>query len=215
GWPSVTERDGAPMVGWEDATSGPSQIYARRYDRAASRWIEVGTGGASGDGISGSSTGATQPRLVTGGGAAYLLWLDADGTGAGPAIYARRWNGVAFVEELPSDASFTGIAPGAVPEALAVAVDQTRHPFVAWQDATEVTLTGCTVEGPGLTLDGGRDIQIVHSVIDAIGTGLTLTGGVSGAVVEHDEIAGTGAALAVTGGGATGLTLRDSHLRGG
>src|SRR5205814_5042125 len=225
---------------------------------------------------------------------------------------ARRWNGVAFVEELPSDASFTGIAPGAVPEALAVAVDQTRHPFVAWQDATlghpeigvrgslftvaqkyfvndasvagdvittaagtdpvahlggndglttgrprasvasildsydlgagdvilvdagtyasgftltasdqgvliqgspgaptiidapvvidhaarvtlqnltlrggltlrgatEVTLNGCTVEGPGLTLDGGRDIQIVHSVIDAIGTGLTLTGGV-------------------------------------
>src|SRR5204863_10106707 len=81
--------------------------------------------------------------------------------------------------------------------------------------ATEVTLNGCTVGAPGLTLDSGRDIQIVHSVIDAIGTGLTLTGGVSGAVVEHDEIAGTGAALAVTGGGATGLTLRDSHLRGG
>ena len=53
---------------------------------------------------------------------------------------------------------------------------------VTLRGAAEVTLIGCTLEGPGLTLDGGRDIQIVHSVIDAIGTGLTLTGGVSGVV---------------------------------
>ena len=56
---------------------------------------------------------ATQPRLAASGGKLYLLWADdriQNLTGNTIALYVKQWNGTAFVEALPGDASGQGIS---------------------------------------------------------------------------------------------------------
>src|SRR5262249_36600204 len=50
-------------------------------------------------------------------------------------IYARAWNGTAFVEEVRSDASFRGVSKNAIAATTpSLAVDPSGRPFVAWDD---------------------------------------------------------------------------------
>src|SRR5207237_3237345 len=103
-----------------------------------SAWLPVGSGGTSGAGISLVDGEATQPRLAASGGQLYLLWSQNrffDFAADTSMIYARRWNGTAFAEDLPGEASRQGISDtGIGPQALATAVDNTGHVFVAWND---------------------------------------------------------------------------------
>jgi hypothetical protein len=55
----VIAPDGTPYVAWSDESSGAWQIYVRRWD--ASSWAEVGSGSATGGGISDNTGESSSP----------------------------------------------------------------------------------------------------------------------------------------------------------
>ncbi|HEV3343905.1 MAG TPA: right-handed parallel beta-helix repeat-containing protein, partial [Pirellulales bacterium] len=85
--------------------------------------------------ISNSQGAATQPKVAAADGSVYLLWADdriQNLSGNTIALYVKKWNGSAFVEELPGDASGQGISDtGGDPQTLAFTVDNAGHPLVA------------------------------------------------------------------------------------
>lgn len=134
--PSLAYFDGALFAAWQDSADEHWSVYASRYDGTS--WAPAGSNATTGSGVSEIGGQATGPKLAAGGGELHLVWTHSpfsEGSEIGTTIYARRWNGSAFVEELKGDASYDGMDPRSVaPQALAVVVDPAGHPFVAWND---------------------------------------------------------------------------------
>ncbi len=125
--------DGTPYLAWMEFAPGDNwDIYIRRWNGTA--WVEVGTGSASGGGISNNGGNSTYPSLaVDPSGMPYVAW--ADNSSGNVEIYVRRWNGTAWVEVGAGSASGGGIShsEGESSEpSMAIAPDGT--PYVAWQD---------------------------------------------------------------------------------
>jgi hypothetical protein len=106
-WPSLAVGpDGNPWVAWQDKTPGAAEIYVRRWTGAA--WEPVGSGSASGGGISNNSGDSQFVDLqVAANGQAFAVWTDGS-TGNGE-VYLRQWNGSAWVP-LADSASGGGIS---------------------------------------------------------------------------------------------------------
>ena len=100
------DPDGKPIVAWEGNLSMSREIYVKRWN--GSSWIEMGTGSASGGGISNNKTNSASPSLAIGpGGAPVVAWEDRyEDQGR---IYVRRWNGSAWVEMGAGSATADGI----------------------------------------------------------------------------------------------------------
>ena len=95
----------------------------------------------------------TEPHLASGGGTLHLGWLNdriAERTGNTTAIYVAEWDGSNFTPELVGDGAFQGVAPGAVPEGMDLAVDEQGHPFISYRDgisgSPEVSVRGNTFD---------------------------------------------------------------------
>ncbi len=135
--PSIAvASDGTPYVAWHDySTGGLSEVYVRRWN--GSSWAEVGTGSASGGGISDNSGGSRSPSVaVDPDGTPYVAWLD-DSVGSGSEIYVRRWDGNTWEEVGTNSASGGGISGNdgnSRDPSVATAPDGT--PYVAWHDST-------------------------------------------------------------------------------
>ena len=106
-WPSLAVGpDGNPWVAWQDETPGAAEIYVRRWTGAA--WEPVGSGSASGGGISNNSGDSQFVDLqVAANGQAFAVWTD--GSIGNGEVYLRQWNGSAWVA-LADSASGGGIS---------------------------------------------------------------------------------------------------------
>ncbi|HYV35524.1 MAG TPA: right-handed parallel beta-helix repeat-containing protein, partial [Gemmataceae bacterium] len=157
--PTVAFAGGALYLAWQDSASGVSQIYAATFNGTA--WQPAGAGAASGGGISTSAGPATQPALSSGGGQLWLAWIDNEFPTA-PAnaatLYAKRWNGSAFVEQVRGDAQLNGITGSlGISQSPALAVDQAGHPLVSW--------TANTSGNPQISvLANAFDVGTIHYV---------------------------------------------------
>ena len=80
--------DGTPYVAWSDDSSGDYEIYVRRWN--GSTWEEVGTGSASGGGISDNTGDSYNPSMaIAPDGTPYVAWHNnCDGD---DEIYVLRW----------------------------------------------------------------------------------------------------------------------------
>lgn len=129
--PALALSGNEPVVAWEADVSGNREVYLKQWSGAA--WIELG-GSATTGGLSASAGSSTAPELaLTSGGLPVVAWLDDSGGTA--QVYLKAWNGSAWVE-LGGSASSGGVSarPAAV-SGLALALDGSDHPVVAWADA--------------------------------------------------------------------------------
>lgn len=121
---------GRPAVAWQESTgSTTSAIYFRQWD--GSSWVELG-GSANGAGVSQTSGRSRSPSLAFDGlGRPVIAWEEF---GASSYIYAKRWNGSAWVE---LGGSATGMGVSGVSSAFSslpsLAVDAGGNPSIAWQ----------------------------------------------------------------------------------
>jgi len=126
--------DGTPYVAWEDSSSGDGEIYVRRWN--GSGWEEVGTGSASGGGISNNSGFSGSPSLVIApDGMPYIAW--GDNSGGDYEIYVRRWNGSSWEEVGTGSTSGGGISNNSgTSGSLSLAITPNGTPYVAWCDSS-------------------------------------------------------------------------------
>ncbi|HEV8608216.1 MAG TPA: right-handed parallel beta-helix repeat-containing protein, partial [Tepidisphaeraceae bacterium] len=154
---------------WQDTTSGFSEIYGVRYSAGVRNVISV-----SGTGISSTVGNASQPNLATGGGVLHLAWADdtqQSRVGSTIAIYARKWNGTSFIQDLSGDAAFNGISfTGGALRSLDLAVNVNGQPFVAWNDqssgSAQIYDRGNTFNATGTVYNAGGGTTI-QQILDA------------------------------------------------
>ena len=126
--------DGVPIIAWEDDSSGNLEIYVRRWNGSA--WVEMGSGSASGGGISNNAGNSYTPSpVISANGTPIIAWHD--NSSSNWEAYVRRWNGLTWVEMDSGSAAGGGISNNAgnsYTPSLAVAPD--GRVFVVWADAT-------------------------------------------------------------------------------
>ena len=127
--------DGTPYVAWQDDNSSNlnSEIYVRAWN--GSSWAEVGTGSATGGGISNNTGDSKLPSLAMAqDGTPYVAWVDYSDGGDGK-IYVRRWNGSSWVEVGTGSASGDGISNSVgLSENPVLAIAPNGTPYVVWND---------------------------------------------------------------------------------
>jgi Ca2+-binding RTX toxin-like protein len=136
--PSAAYFGGSLFIAWEQVVGAEVEVYAARHQGG---WQAAGIGANAAGGVSQSNGNATAPRLAAGD-ALHLAWTDdrvAGLDGNTTSIYARRWNGTSFVEELPGEASGRGIHPQyAAPSSVALAASGSGVVAV-WSDMASGT----------------------------------------------------------------------------
>ena len=130
-WPSVAVGpDGNPWVAWHDETPSADEIYVRRWTGTA--WEPVGSGSASGGGISNNKGNSRFVDLqVAPNGHAFAAWTDGS-TGNGE-VYLRQWNGSAWVA-LAGSASGGGISNSIFRSGRPALALSDGQPTVAWAE---------------------------------------------------------------------------------
>jgi hypothetical protein len=169
--------DNAPVVVWENyfLWSGRGEIYVRRWTGLV--WSEM-AGSASGGGISDTANEwSSSPSVAIDlNSAAVVTWNEWNAS-TYVRTYARRWNGLAWVE-MGGSASASGIG-GDSSSTSSVAIGPDNAPVVAWEDRTngyEIYVRrwsgSAWVEvGQGSASDGGisNDSRTSQSPVLAIG----------------------------------------------
>lgn len=135
--PSLAIRpDGSPIIAWQDDSGGDSEIYVRRWNGSA--WVEMGSGSATGGGISANNGFSFAPSLaIAPDGRPIVAWVDE--SGGNFDIYVRRWNGSTW-EEMGNGSAFGGgiSATSGLSFDPSLAVSATGTPIIAWEDESGV-----------------------------------------------------------------------------
>ncbi len=139
--PTLVYHDGALYAAWQQhvrAESNETEIFAARFDGAA--WSAAGASAMSGGGVSDTGGTASQPRLVSNGGALHLAWTEellSSAVGTGTTIYDTHWDGSDFVEAFVQSgdigSGITGSGDGLL--TFSLAVNAAGQPFVTWSNS--------------------------------------------------------------------------------
>lgn len=124
--------DGSVFVAWTEGSGGEAEIYVKRWNGSA--WEAAGAGSASGGGISSNSDSSRTPALaVVNASRAFVAWVDR--SGGDTEIYAKQWNGVAWLPAGTNGASGGGISNN-TGDSLEVSLNIGRDgaPVAAWTD---------------------------------------------------------------------------------
>ena len=120
------------------ATPPPTPMPLPVITPPAGQWGEVGTGSASGGGISNNSGPSYLPSLaLSSGGAPYVAWQDQ--TASNWEVYGRWFDGATWQEIGAGSASGGGISNnsgGSGERPPSLALDASNTPYVAWDDTT-------------------------------------------------------------------------------
>ena len=100
----IVETASGPVVTWLNTNAGVTNVYAKRFSGGS--WSALGTGAASGSGVTNSSVSVTSPALATDGTNVALAWTQH--SGGSSYIYLLEFTGSAWVA-VNSSASGTGI----------------------------------------------------------------------------------------------------------
>jgi uncharacterized delta-60 repeat protein len=124
--------DGTPYVAYMDDNDGGDEIYVKRWN--GTNWVEVGSGSASGGGISQNNGESWFPAMtISPSGTPYITWQD-DSNGD-TEIYVRKWNVSSWVEVGAGSASGGGISNNSgASDHPSIATAPDGNPFITWED---------------------------------------------------------------------------------
>ncbi len=154
--PTVAYEGGSIYAAWAAVLGGTTNIVAAVGGSSA--WANVAIDTPTSAGTNQISRGAaSNPVLSANGSSLDLVWIENRLTIApnqAAAIYATRLAGGKFSRQLPGDAAFDGILHRSTALSstvgLALAVDGSGHPFVAWGDnssgSSQVDVIGDTLD---------------------------------------------------------------------
>ena len=140
-------------------------IYAAKLTGGA--WTPAGTGAETGFGVSNNPDIGLAPKLAANGSHLMLAWSDEsiDPATTDTHLYVRTWNGTAFAEALPGQASLRGVAQSSAGlDSLSVTLDPNGNPFAAWADLGAGTLRVIgtpTTPANVLVVNPGQSLQTV------------------------------------------------------
>ncbi len=132
--------DKMPVVAWAqvmEPVSNRREIYVKRWNGSA--WTELGTGSASGGGISNTPNISSSPTVAVGSdGKPVVAWTELfyrNGNEMVVAIHVRRWNGSSWAEVGAGSAAGDGISYN--PESTSstdpsLVIGPGGEPIVAW-----------------------------------------------------------------------------------
>ena len=130
--PTVAYYGGNLFVAWQMYADHGSALIAVEYDGSPEQPIERAAIAAIGLPV--------QPRLVTGGGELQLVWAHHELDNLPSRVYARRWDGAQFVEEILGDSQDLGISfTSNLVQSLSATIDSSGSAAVAWEDASGST----------------------------------------------------------------------------
>jgi parallel beta-helix repeat protein len=208
--PDAAWLDGQLFVAYRERVADFEQIFVKTFTGGA--WVSAGPDGAVKQGVSDTLRRSLDPKLESGGGELFLVWVEhdnADYADPDASIFAKRWDGTQFVETLPGDASGGGIsATGGKLSALDLAVDADGRPTVGWTDDTSGlpqaylrTVTGLPEQV--FVVNAATTVQAVLDANDlGVGDFVVLAPGLhAGFTLEADDAGVT--ILGAQGGGST------------
>ncbi|MEE8410067.1 MAG: hypothetical protein V3T05_10700 [Myxococcota bacterium] len=133
---SCTDTAGCPLVAYEDAGTGVSQIHVQRFDGTS--WVADPVPDTA-EGVSDSVGASVGPQLaVAPDGGEILAWADSSDGAA--AVYVRRRFAAAWDETTTREGE--GISDSAAAStAPALAIDASGTPFVAWVEPSSSGMT--------------------------------------------------------------------------
>ncbi|MCP4707532.1 MAG: hypothetical protein GY869_02815, partial [Planctomycetes bacterium] len=130
---TVLQTSLGPVVAWLDSDGGTRQIFARYY--AGGTWHELGTGGASGNGISQSASDIYNYEITTDGTKVAAVWTET--VASLDHVYLREYDSGTW-QELDGSASSSGVSGIGYVWAMPTAAYQGSDLFVAWEGASNV-----------------------------------------------------------------------------
>jgi hypothetical protein len=122
-----------PYVAWVDGDTGsPADIYARYFNGLI--WVDAGTGGASGGGVSNDPADSVDPSIaVAPDGSTYVGWTSVGSSNA--EIFVKRLGGAAWLDVGGGSAQGGGISRTSTFSGNAsVSITPTGIPYVAWSE---------------------------------------------------------------------------------
>ncbi|MBI1395302.1 MAG: LEPR-XLL domain-containing protein, partial [Betaproteobacteria bacterium] len=167
--PSVAYFNGRLFVAWQTWSDQGPAVAVASFDTAVSRTLSFV------DAI-GTSELPSAPTLSAGGGALRLLWVRTPLESQVTDLYAMRFDGAQFVEELPGEAQPGGISvTGGQAHDLAVVTDAAGRSTVVWQDAVNgqpaIYARGMTAKvGQTYVADASTSVQAILDT-HALGAG--------------------------------------------
>ena len=117
-----------PVVAWLDRSSGVANVYVERF--SAGSWTALGTGGASGSGVSASASAVPEYSLATDGTNVAVAWTQT--VGAATQVYLKQLSGTIWAA-VNSSASGNGVSNTSGSAAQPSAAYSAGSLFVAYQ----------------------------------------------------------------------------------
>ena len=166
---------GEPIVAWINDSS----VFALRFDGNA--WTEMGSGSASGNGLSGPTSSALALSL-SGGDTPHIAWTD--GRIGDASVFVLTWSGSQWVALAGSNVApgISGAQVARKRDGLWITQDSTGNPAVAWVgwdgsadqvylrnwDGTAWREHGSSGSGPGLSMTTS---QLASPYVEALSNG--------------------------------------------
>ena len=117
-----------PVVAWLDNSGGVANVYAKEFN--GTNWVALGSGAASGSGVTASSAAIPQFSLATDGTNVALAWTQPAGTTS--QIYLKQETGGVW-SSLSGSATGGGLSKALYPASDPTVVYDSGALFVAWQ----------------------------------------------------------------------------------
>ena len=155
----ITETPSGPVVAWLNTSSGIANVYVKQF--TGGNWVSLGTGAASGTGVSGSSTSVSNLTLASSGANVALAWVQT--VNATQQIYVLEYTGGSW-QQLKGSASGNGISNSTAQATSPTLAFDNSTLFAAWQDnstgvnqiyAAMYTGSAWSPAGTGATSSGG------------------------------------------------------------